>query len=195
MMHISLRKITLLVSVLVILISSNGFSSTHEAFDLERLVKDADHIVVGRVIDSVFFSKANRIMTLHRIEILDALVTNLQAGEILEVITEGGKLGRIRQAVSGAAELEQDKEYLFFLEYRGNNDFAYVIGMSQGAYPITVDSLTKTKTIRPPDNLPRLLERDKTKSGRLVESSFWLKENKPLDDIANQVRKIARGLK
>ena len=174
--------------------TATTFGSTLLSLDLEKLTQDSDRIVVGRVLDAVSFQRENRIYTLHRIQVSTAVSGGDAEGTVIEVITAGGKIGDIRQAVSGAASLDTGAEYLLFLQDRGDPVFAYVLGMSQGAYTVMHEKGASNATVHPSSNPPRLVSRDKD-TGRLVDVAPWLTEGKSLRDVLDRISKILRGSK
>ena len=178
----------------VVLKTSAPVASTLLSLDLDTLTQEADHIVVGRVLDAVAFQRESRIYTLHRVEISKVVNGNNTEGEIIEVITPGGTVGHIRQAVSGAAELEVGAQYLLFLEDRGDPSFSYVMGMSQGAYALLKTLDGADLEVAPSTHLPRLVTRDKA-TGRLIESSPWLNQKRPLKEVLQDISAILGSTK
>lgn len=168
-----------------------AFCTTLLSIDLEELTLDADCICLGRVSDSTVFSRGNRLYTLHLIEITKSISGDKALGDMVEVVTAGGSAEGIRQKVSGAAYLEVGEEYLLFLEQRGEKDIVYPIGMSQGAYPVELDTSTSERLIRPPASLPRLVRKN-ADGDVLKETSLWLSEKKPLGDVLDAIRAVKK---
>ncbi len=190
----TLKSAAVAAAFTLVLATTASHASTLLSLDLSALTIQADRIVVGRVLDAVAFQRQNRIYTLHRIEISNVASGKNAVGDVIEVVTEGGRIGRIRQEVSGAATLEVGAQYLLFLEDRGDPTFAYVLGMSQGAYPLLQNVNADDLTVQPSTDLPRLVSRDKL-TGRLVDASPWMTKQKSLTEMLRDITNILRGAK
>jgi hypothetical protein len=184
-----LKPFALSIGAAIILVSVLCGGTTLLSLDLKTLTLRAHHIVVGRVMDSTSFMKEKRVLTFHRVEITKSIVSDKKEGDVIEVVTEGGQTATFTQKVEGAAELADGKEYLLFLDIRGNWGAAYVTGMSQGAYPISTDDSSTVKFVQPPNRLPRLVARD-TATLRLQDKGFWLKEKTRLDSMIEEILTI-----
>lgn len=183
----------ILIGCAILLIGKLSVGTTLLALDLEALSRASDHICIGTVVDATSFLKGGRIYTLHRIAVTESIDGTAQSGEILEVVTAGGHSEWFSQKVFGAAELKTDAEYLLFLRKTHGPDTAAVVGMSQGAYPITRDPETRVRVITPPKTPPRLMKRDALSGGRLTTTTPWIAQVTPLDAVIVQIQQFIGG--
>jgi hypothetical protein len=160
---------------------------------LDDLTWEADQIVTGRVLDATSFLRDGRIYTLNRIEVNEALDDASEPGEIIEIVTAGGRSEHFSQKVFGAPELEVGAGYLLFLQHR-SLDVTRTVGMFQGALRVKEDPETKELFVHPAaKSATRLVRRVSGKSGRLREVSPWLTDSRPLREVADEIKAILRG--
>ena len=171
------------------MICVSAFGTTLVALDLDDLTLESDSIVTGRVVDATSFLRDGRIFTLNRIEVDEALDDSSSSGEIIEVVTAGGRSEHFSQKVFGAPELEVGGRYLFFLQYR-SKEVTRTLGMSQGAYRLREDPETRKWLVHPGSSAARLVRRSGKKGRRLVDVAPWLNRTRPLSDIAEEIRTI-----
>ncbi len=181
-----------LIATIVLTVSTISSGTTLLAFDLESLTRFSDQICTGRVVDSTAFLRDGRIYTLNRIEIIEEVKGRKGSGEIIEVITAGGHSELFSQKVFGAAELEKETTYLFFLENRGIPEAVHPVGMTQGAVPVILDAETRVTRVHPPKFLPRLLTRNPI-DGRFQSGIPWITEPRLLNEVLEQIRTFVGG--
>ncbi len=189
-----IKRLSLSLFAALMFASTLCTGTTLLSLDLNALSLRADHIVVGRVMDSASFLKDGRVYTLHRVEVTTAIFSDQKEHDVLEVVTEGGHTATLTQQVDGAALLEVGAEYLLFLDSRGDFGTLYVTGMSQGAYLVLSDDSSTAKFVHPPNRLPSLVSRDAVTT-RLRGGEFWMKQKTRLDSLAEEIRAVIRGRK
>jgi hypothetical protein len=130
---------TLLVSVLVA--QGGAVATTVSKLSLEELVRKSGRIILGRCLSTE--SRWNQRNTLIYTYSKFAVTENFkgQAGGFVNVVTVGGTVDGITQAVSGMPQFEQDEEVVLFLE-ASKNDLWQPVGLSQGKFRIVKDSRT-----------------------------------------------------
>jgi hypothetical protein len=190
-MKFTIHLASALVAMLV-LTTQDAAASTLLAMNLEELTQASDEICTGRVVDSTSFLEEGRIYTLHRVEIVEGVKGNAARSTLIEVVTAGGHSELFSQKVFGAAELEPNQTYLFFLEKRGTPGVVYPVGMTQGALPVSIDAATRMARVHPPKTLPRLVTRNPV-DGRIYPGSPFLTSDRPLDDVIKEIRTITGG--
>ncbi len=178
------------MSGLLALISVPAAASTLIALDLDELTANSDSICTGTVLDGTAFLEGGRIYTLSRVEVVDP-VLGVSKGQILEIVTAGGHGEHFSQKVFGAAELTTGGQYLLFLS-QGTRGAKRVVGMSQGALRLATDKETGRRLVRPPVRSVRLVRRDPI-SRRIIEVAPWIREDRPLDGLLQEVRTVLEG--
>jgi hypothetical protein len=182
---------------LLMILSFSGPSlvaSTLIALNLDELVQQADAIFTGKVLDSTSFLDGGRIYTLHRVEVEEP-IHGVAKGDVVEVITAGGRSYHFSQKVFGEAELEPEQSYLLFLEPDVRAESKQVVGMSQGALKVEVDTTTRVKTARPPAERTRLVRLGGEPGRRIVETAPWLDARRPLDTLIEEIKTTIARLK
>lgn len=135
-------------------------ASTAIALSLAELVKQSDRVVVGTPVafdsDWAYIGGARRIITWTRvIQEGDLLGDESERDEVM-IMTLGGKVGSLRQKVSGEAALRIGQRCVTFVG--SENDLARrVIGMAQGHYPLT--TAEDAPSLQSSRELPHLLGR------------------------------------
>lgn len=180
----------LLAAMGALLVSLPAAGTTLLALSLEDLTLDADHIITGRVLDSTPILEDGRIYTLHRVQVDEDLDGILEEGEIVEMVTAGGRSEWFSQKVFGAPELEVGGRYLLFLREYGVSGAVRALGMSQGVLPVVEDPRTRLSTVNPSPFSARLVRRFGGETGSLEEAEPWLTEARSLDDVIGEIRAI-----
>ena len=125
-----LRSFVILVGLALI---TPAQATTLLRLDVDQLARAADAVITGTVTQT----RSERDQATGLIVTLVSLtIERVLAGEAppnVEVVTLGGRLGEIRQVVSGAAALEEGEEVALFLE-RLPNGRSRVVGMFEGQF-------------------------------------------------------------
>jgi hypothetical protein len=98
----------------------------------------------------------------------------------------GGQIGRYRNVMIGAPQLQPGEEAVLFLSASGPS-IAHIFGLSQGLYRVKVDTRTGQRTVLPPvlaanGDKPQTIARGDTKRRQLS-----------LDEFAATVRQAMSG--
>ena len=86
------------------------------ASSLEELAVSADEIVRGEVVETTPFLRDGRVYTRVLIEVDTAYSDTREPGDIIEIVTLGGRDGDIATRVSGAAEFVVGEHALVFVQ-------------------------------------------------------------------------------
>ena len=125
---------TLLFSVLVLLPPARA--TVARALSLSQLVNSSSDVVVGTTLTSESkwesLGGQKRIVTYSDLRVDDSVVGKAKTGEKLRILTLGGRVGDIGQAVLGAAKLRKGEQALMFLSK--SDTTRRVVGMSQGQF-------------------------------------------------------------
>src|SRR5690348_15396834 len=108
-------RMNYLVAILVCFASSLGTleATTLTRASLDDLIQKSTAIVHGKILGSSPVSRGQVIYTSYRIQVLERW-KGAQDAQV-EVMVPGGMLNGIRQNVSGAPQLSEGSEYVFFL--------------------------------------------------------------------------------
>lgn len=105
-------RIKFLIFLFILL--NRGFSLTVEYISLDRMTKESQLIVYGKVISQYSIWEDKSIYTYTTIEIYDVLKGNYKSKKVV-VKQMGGTVGYISQVVDGTPKLELGKEVVLFL--------------------------------------------------------------------------------
>lgn len=105
-------RIKFLIFLFILL--NRGFSLTVEYISLDRMTKESQLIVYGKVISQYSIWEDKSIYTYTTIEIYDVLKGNYKSNKVV-VKQMGGTVGYISQVVDGTPKLELGKEVILFL--------------------------------------------------------------------------------
>lgn len=100
--------------IFLFILLNRGFSLTVEYISLDRMTKESQLIVYGRVISQYSIWEDKSIYTYTTIEIYDVLKGNYKSNKVV-VKQMGGTVGYISQVVDGTPKLELGKEVVLFL--------------------------------------------------------------------------------
>jgi hypothetical protein len=117
--------------------------------EFRELVTIAPVIVHGRVVDvrSEWVDGRRAIETFVTIQADEYLKGNL--GETVILRVPGGQMGRYRTVFVGAPEFRDGDEVVLFLKHAGPS-YAYIIGLSQGAFRVVADARTGRRMVTTP---------------------------------------------
>jgi hypothetical protein len=141
------QRMNYLVATLVCLVSTLGTleATTLTRATLDDLIQKSTAIVHGKVLGSSPVSRGQIIYTAYRIQVLERW-KGAQDAQV-EVMIPGGVLNGVRQNVSGAPQLAEGTEYVFFL-WTGQSRITHLLGLSQGVLDMTQSALGETMVIR-----------------------------------------------
>lgn len=105
-------RIKFLIFLFILL--NRGFSLTVEYISLDRMTKESQLIVYGKVISQYSIWEDKSIYTYTTIEIYDVLKGNYKSKKVV-VKQMGGTVGYISQVVDGTPKLKLGKEVVLFL--------------------------------------------------------------------------------
>lgn len=100
--------------IFLFILLNRGFSLTVEYISLDRMTKESQLIVYGKVISQYSIWEGKSIYTYTTIEIYDVLKGNYKSNKVV-VKQMGGTVGYISQVVDGTPKLELGKEVVLFL--------------------------------------------------------------------------------
>jgi len=114
-----------------------------------ELVTLAPVIVHGRVVDvrTEWVDGRRSVETFVTVQADEYLKGNL--GETLTLRVPGGQMGRYRTVFVGAPEFRDGDEVVLFLKHAGPS-YAYIIGLSQGAFRVVADPRTGRRMVTTP---------------------------------------------
>ncbi len=111
--------------------------ATLERLSLDDMIAQSTSIVRGKVATSYSAFSGRVIYTHYAIQVSERLKGSAQG--TIDVAVPGGAANNVRQAFSGAPELQAGQEYVLFL-WTGRSGITQVIGMTQGLFSIAADS-------------------------------------------------------
>ena len=117
---------------------------------VDSFVESADIIVIGRVISKETERRHDYVFTHHEVELLAVYQGDVQEGESITVVLDGGEMdGFITDPFVEIPLLDMGSEYMLFLDYTGDPNFDYYLptGSYQGVFAIE-DSVLRARGIR-----------------------------------------------
>lgn len=129
-------------------------ATTLVQMSLEQLSEASTAIVRGRVVnqETLWNESHTEIMTYTTLAIESVLKGQPSSTVVVEQL--GGTIGHYAEHVSGTVHFRADVSYVLFLEPAGNTGRYLVVGMSEGAYRIYQDAMTRQeRVIRPLGNV------------------------------------------
>jgi len=128
----------------VLMLTSPAQGSVVEAFELSELVAEADRIVLGRVVFSESFWRANgTIATWHRVEVKRHMRGSGYHDDEILIETMGGRVGDIVMRVEGEPSLAVGERVIVFARDDAYGVFRPV-GMAQGVMRLRMDEGAET---------------------------------------------------
>jgi hypothetical protein len=118
-----------------------GCAATLERLSLDDMILKSTAIVRGRVLSAQARFHGPMIYTHLRVQVLGRW-KGAPAAEV-EVISPGGRVGRLSQSFSGSPMLAPAGEYVLFL-WTGKSGLTHVIGLSQGVLDLARDGKGQT---------------------------------------------------
>lgn len=128
-----MRILPIIFSIFLVVSATQKSSATSIYYqNLDRLVKRASKIVIGKVIAKrSYYGKGNRIYTESTVRIQNQLLHREPIKEI-KIHSLGGTIGKVGMKVIGSPKLALNQDILVFCEKRNNRYF--VVGMKQGVF-------------------------------------------------------------
>ncbi len=127
-------KLTLCMAFLVIAASSAS-ASTFIAMSPEELVKSAEDVVVGYVLETYTHWNAERTKIITEVHVaVEEAVLGEPAGTVV-IRTLGGEIDGMVSEVHGYPKFQPNERVLIFLKQR-DDGLAHVVGYSQGHYRV-----------------------------------------------------------
>lgn len=113
-------------------------STIVRSMNLDQLAHEADVVVHGRIThqSSSWNDTKNRIYTVTKIEVIEAVKGQAKTQQILQIRQIGGTVDGITQTIVGNASLTVGEEVVLFLDRDEKKPLHYVIGMAQGKYTV-----------------------------------------------------------
>jgi hypothetical protein len=136
-----LIKLSVAVSMILILMVFSPSSALMEKMDDITLVSGADGIVIGDVlsVSSAWNSDHTHIITTALVHINETMKGDLKTGQVIPIITEGGTVGEITEWVEDQSILMPGSQVGLFLEKESGSDYS-IYGLFQGVIPIYLNS-------------------------------------------------------
>jgi len=170
-----------------LLVTSSADGSIVQALDLEDLVDQSDEILVGRVVLSESFRRANGTLgTWHRIVVERDLRENVSATREVIVETLGGQLGDLAMRVEGEPSFSVGERVVVFVRQGGGYAAFRPVGMGQGVMRVRTEE--GVETVRQTREGMMLMRRNS--KGRLERSLGALPNKERLDAFLSRVRTI-----
>ncbi len=144
---------TVLVGVIVSI--SPARATTMVSMSMEQLTQASSDIVQARVVNQVSGWNAThtQIVTITTLAVVQTLKGN--APSTVQVRQLGGSVGNMTVSVPGDIAFRPQGEYVLFLEPGGGSNY-HVVGMTQGAYPVYQDAMSKQERVVLPVNLAQI---------------------------------------
>ncbi len=179
---------TLLVPLLgALFLTSPANGSIVQALDLDDLVGQSDEILLGHVVFSESFQRANGTLgTWHRIIVERDLRGD--ASDEREVIVEtlGGRMGDVAMRVEGEPSFSIGERVVVFVREGGAYEAFRPVGMGQGVMRVRTEE--GVETVRQSREGLMLMRRNA--KGRLERSQGALPKQERLDAFLSRVRSI-----
>ena len=187
MLRFDLLRAVVGAVVAALLVSSPAKGSVLQALELDELVDHADRIVLGRVLFSESFERADgTIGTWHRIEIERDLRGNSMDEREVIVETMGGRIGDIAMRVEGEPSFTVGERVVVFMHGGGPYTAFRPVGMGQGVMRVRreggVDTVFQSRH--------GMVLMRRNANGRLVKRAGALPERERLDAFLSRVRSI-----
>jgi hypothetical protein len=183
------EKLPGLLGVLLacLMAASPAEGSVVQALELDELVDESDQILLGRVVFSESFLRANgTIGTWHRVEVEQDVRGNARGEREVIVETLGGHIGDVAMRVEGEPSFSIGERVVLFARQGGGYSALRPVGMGQGVMRVRneqgVDTVIQTRA--------GLLLMRRTAEGRLEKSLGALPRKERLDTFLSRVRSL-----
>ena len=173
--------------LLVGLPASPANGSIVQGLELHELVAHADRIVLGRVLFSESFVRADgQLGTWHRIAVERELRGRAPDEQEVIVETLGGQIGDIAMRVEGEPSFRVGERVLVFVRDGGPYTAFRPVGMGQGVMRVLMERGVETVT----QNREGLMLMRRNAQGRLERSLGALPQGERLDALLSKLRAI-----
>lgn len=173
--------------LLVGLPASPANGSIVQGLELHELVAHADRIVLGRVLFSESFVRADgQLGTWHRIAVERELRGRAPDEQEVIVETLGGQIGDIAMRVEGEPSFRVGERVLVFVRDGGPYTAFRPVGMGQGVMRVLMERGVETVT----QNREGLMLMRRNAQGRLERSLGALPQGERLDALLSKLRDI-----
>jgi len=170
-----------------LLLSAPADASIVQGLELQELAGDADRIVLGRVLFSESFVRANgQIGTWHRIAVERDLRGDAPDEDEVMLETMGGQIGDIGMRVEGEPSFTIGERVLVFIRDGGPYTAFRPVGMGQGVMRVRTEQ--GVETVRQSREGMILMRRNA--QGRLERSLGALPEKERLDALLSKLQDI-----
>jgi len=174
----------------VALVASPAQGSIVQGLDLQELVAYADRIIVGRVLFSESFRRADgQLGTWHRIAVEREIRGGAPDEQEVIVETLGGQLGDVAMRVEGEPSFAVGERVLVFMRDGGPYTAFRPVGMGQGVMRIRREQGVDTVT----QNRDGLMLMRRNAKGLLERSPGALPVKERLDNLLSKLREIVAG--
>ncbi len=182
-----LGGLSLAAVLLISLPASPANGSIVQGLELQELVAHADRIVLGRVLFSESFQRADGLLgTWHRIAVEREIRGRAPDEQEVIVETMGGHLGDIAMRVEGEPSFTVGERVLVFIRDGGPYTAFRPVGMGQGVMRVRMEEGVET-VMQSHEGL--MLMRRNAK-GRLERSLGALPQKERLDVLLSKLRDI-----
>lgn len=134
-----LRPLAALLIAASLTLSPPAGATTTRPVTVAELTRSSDDVFVGTVRRSSSRWEGGFIVTDHEVEVVTAMKGRLAPRMTVVVRVAGGVVGRIAQAIPGAAPLEDGHTYMLFLS-GGVSTVRYLAHMTAAVVPVTLDA-------------------------------------------------------
>jgi hypothetical protein len=173
--------------VVVALLPSPANGSIVQGLELQELVAHADRIVLGRVLFSESFQRADgQLGTWHRIEVEREIRGHAPDQREMMVETLGGQIGDIAMRVEGEPSFRIGERVLVFVRGGGPYTAFRPVGMGQGVMRVRMEQGVETVT----QNREGLMLMRRNAQGRLQHSLGALPQSERLDALLSKLRDL-----
>ena len=173
--------------IAVLLVTSPADGSIVEGLELRELVRHADRIVLGRVLFSESFRRADgQLGTWHRIDVEREIRGHAPDEREVIVETLGGQMGDIAMRVEGEPSFSIGERVLVFVRDGGPYTAFRPVGMGQGVMRVRMEHGVETVS----QNREGLMLMRRNAQGRLERSLGALPQSERLDALLSKLRDI-----
>jgi hypothetical protein len=178
----------LLAALLIVgLPTSPANGSIVQALELQELVAHADRIILGRVLFSESFRRADgQLGTWHRIAVEREIRGSAPDEQEVIVETLGGQMGDIAMRVEGEPSFRVGERVLVFVRHGGPYTAFRPVGMGQGVMRVRREQGVETVT----QSREGLMLVRRNAQGRLERSLGALPKKERLDVVLSKLRDI-----
>jgi hypothetical protein len=166
-------------------VTEDARGSVSAAVVFEALVRDTTSVGVATPIEQHAVWEGPRIVTYTRVHIESAVAGELKANADTWVVTLGGIVGDVGQAVDGEAVLSIGVPSLLFLRPDSGNAGVHIVtARAQGQFPITLGADKKSRLFTKSNSVGMILRHPSTAAQRLASEVI---EGREIDEVTREV--------